>query len=192
MIDRKDLVIIVLACFVLAVALYPKITASQSNVASVSGYDPWIDYNDDGQINYLDLYSLAKAYGATGDPTKDVRVTNWPISRDVSVWYNRHLDPSISIWSAYYNASGFGHLHILTDAENLAGLEKITVRIRAHLWNAAHNAQQPIEVYSFNLTSTSHSRDITIPVPGETFFFGASTDATSDGYIYLSFYLTWA
>jgi len=37
-------------------------------MASAGGYDPGLDYNDDGKIDYMDLYKLAKAYGTSGTP----------------------------------------------------------------------------------------------------------------------------
>jgi len=33
-----------------------------------NGYDPWLDYNDDGKIDILDIAATAKAYGTTGTP----------------------------------------------------------------------------------------------------------------------------
>jgi hypothetical protein len=62
MIDKKDLVIVILVGFILAVTLYPKITAS------VKEYDPWIDTNDDGKINVIDIFAVAKAFGSEGTP----------------------------------------------------------------------------------------------------------------------------
>jgi len=41
---------------------------------SVRQYDPWVDYNGDGTVNYLDVYSLLIAYGMSGDPTKNVTI----------------------------------------------------------------------------------------------------------------------
>lgn len=46
---------------------------------SARQYDPWVDYNSDGTVNYLDVYSLLIAYGMSGDPTKNVNVTNFPL-----------------------------------------------------------------------------------------------------------------
>lgn len=45
-----------------------------------STYDPWIDYNNDGTIDVNDLSSLGQAYGTSGNPTRNVNVTNWPIA----------------------------------------------------------------------------------------------------------------
>ena len=39
-------------------------------------YDSWLDTDDDGQIGLGDLVLLAQSYGTTGDPTKNVNVTN--------------------------------------------------------------------------------------------------------------------
>jgi hypothetical protein len=78
LIDKKDFIIVILVGFMLAVTFYPRITASQSSVASPSEYDPWIDYNDDGKIDHKDLLQFASVYATSGDRTKDVFVTNWP------------------------------------------------------------------------------------------------------------------
>jgi hypothetical protein len=42
-------------------------------------YDPWMDINDDGRIDMRDIGQLCINFMATGDPTKNVNVTNWPI-----------------------------------------------------------------------------------------------------------------
>ena len=191
MIDRKDFVIIILVCFLLAVALYPSITASQNSMASMGGYNPWVDYNDDGKINYLDLYSLAKAYGTTGDPTKDVRVTNWPVSTEVNVWWAEHIGPNDVKYSSTFNASGFGHLHVFGNV-GLDLVGELGLIISAKLWNANHTGWREVRVYSVALTSAYPYANITIPVPSEEFFFVTYCNSTSEGYVYLSFYLTWA
>jgi len=76
MIDRKDFIIIVLISFFLAVTLYPKITGS------VGEYDPWLDYNDDGKVDMRDIGPVARAFGASGDLTKNVIVTNFPLDEE--------------------------------------------------------------------------------------------------------------
>ena len=47
-----------------------------------SSYDPWIDYDDDGTVDLDDLSVLAGAYGTSGDPTKNVNVTNFPLDEE--------------------------------------------------------------------------------------------------------------
>lgn len=48
-------------------------------------YDPWLDVNDDGMIEMMDYFYLGYGYGTSGDPAKDVSVTNWPSAFNVYV-----------------------------------------------------------------------------------------------------------
>lgn len=80
MIDRKDLVIVVLAGFLLAVTLYPNITTSMGqnvNTNSEPEYDPWADMNEDGKIRVDDITYVALLFGANGDPTKNVVINQY-------------------------------------------------------------------------------------------------------------------
>ena len=61
----------------LVLALVFCLTATLFVVAS-TGYDPWVDQDEDGDVDASDLNVLAGEYGSTGDPTKNVSVTNWP------------------------------------------------------------------------------------------------------------------
>lgn len=47
-------------------------------VVTSTGYDPWVDQDEDGDVDASDLNVLAGEYGSTGNPTKNVSVTNWP------------------------------------------------------------------------------------------------------------------
>ena len=62
---KRDLIIAVLAIFCLTATLF-MILPIQSSPGN--GYDPWLDNNDDGKINILDIAATAKAYGTTGTP----------------------------------------------------------------------------------------------------------------------------
>ena len=70
MTPRKDIVIVVLATFCLAVTLFTVLPIR----SSPNGYDPWIDLDDDGKIGPYDFYMFARAYGSSGDPTKNVTI----------------------------------------------------------------------------------------------------------------------
>jgi hypothetical protein len=72
---RKDVVTAVIATSCLTAALFLIIPTN----SQYQSYDPWLDVNDDGKINMLDLYYPSLSYGTFGDPTKNVNVTNWPI-----------------------------------------------------------------------------------------------------------------
>jgi len=71
---KKDLIIAILLTFCLTATLF-MILPTESSPAGE--YDPWLDYNDDGVINIQDLFAMGKAFGTSGDPTKNVNVTNW-------------------------------------------------------------------------------------------------------------------
>jgi hypothetical protein len=49
---------------------------------SGNSYDPWLDYNDDGMIDANDLRILAQSHGTSGNPTRSVYVTNFPLDED--------------------------------------------------------------------------------------------------------------
>jgi len=70
---KKSLIFAVLATFCLTMVLFTVIP-----VGSYGTYDPWMDLNDDGKITAPDIAAPCAAYGSTGDPTKNVNVTNWP------------------------------------------------------------------------------------------------------------------
>jgi len=68
LIKRKHALVIALA-FSLTITLF---------IAASTGYDPWVDQDEDGDVDATDLNVLAVEYGSLGDPTKNVSVTNWP------------------------------------------------------------------------------------------------------------------
>jgi hypothetical protein len=63
---KRDLIIAVLATFCLAATLF-MILPTQSAPAE-GEYDPWLDVNDDGEIDILDLSRLALAFKSSGEP----------------------------------------------------------------------------------------------------------------------------
>ncbi len=63
---KKDLVIAILATFSLTVTIFA-IMPSRSLTGS-GEYDPWVDYDDNGKINILDITNVAKAFGTSGQP----------------------------------------------------------------------------------------------------------------------------
>jgi hypothetical protein len=71
--NKKDVVIVALVTLCLTATLF-LIVPIRSQTSGT--YDPWKDSNDDGKINILDAIGLAGAFGTTGDPTKNVTVTN--------------------------------------------------------------------------------------------------------------------
>jgi len=68
MVDRKDLIIIALCGFILAVTLYPTIQASWP-------YDPWCDNNFDGKIRVDDILNVALRFGTDGTAINETGAT---------------------------------------------------------------------------------------------------------------------
>jgi hypothetical protein len=72
--NRKQFAVVTLIALVsLTLTLVP--LASQQ----AGKYDPWVDYNEDGKIDVNELYPLGQSYGSSGDPAKNVNVTNWSV-----------------------------------------------------------------------------------------------------------------
>jgi len=62
---RKDVLIAVLATFCITSALFAvKPSGSQAS----RQYDPWMDINDDGIIDYMDIVNICRLFGTTGTP----------------------------------------------------------------------------------------------------------------------------
>jgi hypothetical protein len=55
---------------------------SVDKTANAGDYDPWKDINDDGSIEMMDFFYLSQAYGTSGDPSKPVNVTNFPLDEE--------------------------------------------------------------------------------------------------------------
>jgi hypothetical protein len=72
---KKDLFIAVLATFCLAATLFISMPTRSS--PGIGEYDAWVDINDDGKINILDISIMARAFGTSGDPTKSVVVSGY-------------------------------------------------------------------------------------------------------------------
>jgi hypothetical protein len=58
-------------CFIASMLMVIPIRSQSSGQ-----YDPWLDINDDGRINMDEIVAATTAFGSTGDPTKNVNVTN--------------------------------------------------------------------------------------------------------------------
>ena len=72
--NRKHILIASLINVVLMTVVFTPLSGQEDDT-----YDPWLDYNDDGTVDVNDLSLLGQAYGTSGDTTKNVSVTNWPV-----------------------------------------------------------------------------------------------------------------
>lgn len=112
--NRKDMIIAVLTTFCISALMFAVIP-----IRSVVPYDPWADVrgtdpNDpnipDGKIDMRDIGYIASQFMATGDPTKNVNVTNWPSQQKVGSYDFNTLTQNITI-----PANTSGNINIITD-----------------------------------------------------------------------------
>ncbi len=186
LLNKRSLVIAVLSGLCLTMIL-----AVPTN-SLVGYYDPWLDYNDDGNIDMKDVAASAKAFGSYGDPTKNVTVTNWPVSSRICVRWDEYVPVWGSRLSDRYYSHGFTRMHILAKVSGLTGDESMELRVYGDIHDPSGATIHHIVAYSLTFTEASWTKDITIFVPSETFEFGIFADTTTDGDISLDFYLTWA
>jgi hypothetical protein len=95
--------------FVLILLVVTSIPLSGQQAGS---YDPWLDYNEDGKIDAADLSSMAQAYGAEGEPTRNVTVVGHS-TKLVRAAVNISLSPSASWDSGLVWIDGYAKVSIL-------------------------------------------------------------------------------
>ena len=120
--EKKDLIVAVLATFCLSVTLFTILPTKSAT------YDPWADLSGNGKIDIYDVVDVTSIYGTTGNSTKNVTVTNWPstiIPKDSTfayfsdVQYLLPLPDFHYLWvSEYLSTGGFRQItvHIYTNA----------------------------------------------------------------------------
>jgi hypothetical protein len=197
---RKE-ILIVLVTFCLTAALFSIISVGSQGARE---YDPWYDINDDGKIDLRDYFGVGLKYATSGDPAKNVTVTNWPDanstrnvnvtdwpnSTDCLVWWNAAVD-NTGIVSNFLSAKGFAQLHVL--AAGVVGGGNITVEVRGLLYDLTHTSSTSAVAYKTTLKPYPQSNAaFSIPVPSEHFYFWAYAGSASVLHLYLSYYLTWA
>jgi hypothetical protein len=88
---RKNMIIAIMITFCFTATLLMVIPIRSQN----NSYDSWIDLNGDGRINMDEVVSTLDAFGTTGDPTRNVNVTNWPPVPIPLPWYYIYSAPFI-------------------------------------------------------------------------------------------------
>lgn len=74
-----------LATFLLVSLFFVNATTSVSK-SGYGEYDPWCDLNDNGVIDIFDVVNVAGKYATTGEPTRNVTVTNFPLQQLEPAW----------------------------------------------------------------------------------------------------------
>jgi hypothetical protein len=135
---RRDVLVAVLVTFCITSVLFAvKPIGSQTTMP----YDPWADINDDGIIDIFDLVNLANKYGTTGDPTKNVNVTNWPTQQAEPSWIiiTKQLNMSLeykNLGSGLLYAKGYSRMfiHIMITNASFVGYHPTTIWLNQIIW----------------------------------------------------------
>jgi len=182
---RKDVIIAILATFCLTTTLLIVLPTRSSPTAGE--YDSWVDVNDDGKINMYDLGYAAARFGTTGDPTKYVKVVNWPVAKQQTVFFQATGGGS----SELYNVSGFGHMHLTWIVDSLSGSEMITFRIIGFIYNSS-NVYHSFPVQSLKVNYTNYYGSFSFPLPTDVVRFDYLPAFETTASATLAFYLTYA
>ena len=102
---KKDWIIAISLTFCLTATLLMMVSTESSS--SVSEYDPWIDLNEDGTIDILDITNVAIAFRTSGDPTRTVNVVNSHYQ-----WTDRRIIEPQDHWLITHETAGYKQVFI--------------------------------------------------------------------------------
>jgi hypothetical protein len=182
---RKDIIMTALLTFCLTATLFMIAT---TNSQTEPAYDPWADYNADGTIDIFDIVPVALTFGTAGDSTKNVNVMNWPLSAQETVFYQQ----TSGAYSPLYNASGFGHVHVLYDVAGLSGSENVTIRGYSEIYDPDGSGYYTTHFIIVVATIDNIEGSMSFPMPAEFFGFHLTFGSGTTASVNLAYYLTYA
>ncbi|MGB9134190.1 MAG: hypothetical protein WCC63_01165 [Candidatus Bathyarchaeia archaeon] len=177
------LVNLILATVLLFTPLLVGVTAS-------APYNPWYDLDENGEIDIFDVVRIAGTYGTTGDPGKNVSVTNWPPSVNVTVTYATRngslasgLIPLDGSWSTSIDTRGY---RAITLTVELGGVNPTG---QFHFYWRVDSQYYPCEI--FTVTQGVNNPEYRIyEVVGERLGIVVSPMGVADVYAFVSYYVT--
>jgi hypothetical protein len=183
-VKKKDLLVVALATFCLTttISMIVPIKSDDPN------WDPWADIREDGIVDIYDAITLANAYGTSGTTPRNVNVMNWPASTQETVFYQQ----STGGYSKLYNASGFGHVHVLWDVSGLAGSENVTIRGFSEIHEPGGSGYYTTHFIIVVATIDNVEGSSSFSVPGEFFGFHLAFAVGTTASVNLAYYLTYA
>ena len=112
--NKKRHVLVLVLVFCLTAALF---------IVASTGYDPWVDYDEDGYVGSADFSKFAGEYGSSGDPTKNVNITNWETMFDrmdcnlhvkhcYTTNYTNYELPPESMSGFYIDVAGYRQIYL--------------------------------------------------------------------------------
>jgi hypothetical protein len=122
---------------VIAVLLAPSLLVGLTASAT---YDPWCDLDEDGKVSIFDVVQIAASYGTTGDPSKNVTVTNWPSPAPYYEAQVQYLNVSWVNYDAHdllvVTCGGFSQLYLYATVDVvMSGTYSFNVSVYAIQWN---------------------------------------------------------
>jgi len=177
------MVVAVLCTFCLTAVLFSVVP-----VNSDGKYDPWMDTNHDGRINVLDLIKVAGVLGTAGNPGLNVTITGWPEASKQVVFHGN----SASATSQFYNASGFGQIHMTWVVGAMSVPEYVTFDMTTTIEDPDGGTFYVNYLNHMKITSTNSSGAATFPVPSDKFRFSLDIPGGTTVGVFLAFYLTFA
>jgi hypothetical protein len=188
---RRNAIITIIITFCFTTSMLMIIPIKSAN----QPYDPWLDYNDDGKIGLSDLVSLAQSYGTTGDPTKNVNVTNFPLNQFGQILVNDSTicDYGVQRFTVNFTSNGwtdpfvfcgsYSRLSILWNVTDVTVSTVVTIHLYQITW--FDNSPQPQcmsnETSNFNITVSGG--------PGSGYDSGSYMTETKAPACYLRFYI---
>jgi len=119
------------------------------SVSSSATYDPWADLDGDGDIDIYDVVKIAANYATTGDPGKNVSVTNWPSAHTVQQFaVNATWSGGRGGFVLHGLASGYSRMSLFIgpgSAKTTGSEYNITVWLRNILWTVYTPGGWPID-----------------------------------------------
>jgi len=186
-------------------------STNKSQTASTPEYDPWADLNGDGTIDIFDIVQIGYTFGTSGDPTRNVNITNWPTQQPEPSWtVYKYRNFNMSFQGGSYSyvlgfSGGYSRMYIAIDSRSVEVSESVynkTVYIGVSLisWSLTDAYQPKIyDSYYFgtlplNITyhktktpqwfvTSSNPAEVKVKGPYFGFFPDVSCSETSVGWI---------
>jgi hypothetical protein len=106
-VSRKYLTIVIVLGLCIVITIFMAFPRGGS--AAGAGYDPWVDIDNNGSVNILDISRVARAFGSSGDPTKPMLVESYQWTENVTSFFlnfTENLNMTISTVGYRYVAVG--------------------------------------------------------------------------------------
>lgn len=134
--------VLALACVLLAPMFLVSITAS-------APYSPWVDLDADGDVDIFDVVTIAGSYGTTGDSTKPVYVTNFPLDEEgnLNVSMKCATKTIVVVRDFYVSWPATGESIYWIEPIDVDGFSEMYV----HLSIASWQSNGEIRVYSYSV-----------------------------------------